>query len=264
MFEADPRTGKIVAAALRRVLILDPNPNATRLLADQMRALGQVQIQGAATVGEGMALARSLRPDIVFVEHASAGLDGLAFTQKLRRGHLECREAAVVMCTAETTHAAIFGARDAGVHEFLRKPFTLGDLERRLAAVTLKPRPWIEAVGYVGPDRRRFNSAEYKGPTKRRSDSKGDEAAARLSQALRIVRSAAQHLDTDPAQARRALAAQAQDLAQIAVATGDTRLAQAAAALTLSVGAKETLDRQALTRAIDDLIGLAPAAALAA
>lgn len=188
MFAADPGTRKIVAAALQRVLILDPNPNAVRLLADQMRALGEVQIQGAGTVGDGLALARSLRPNIIFVEHASTGLDGLVFTQELRRGNLECREAVVVMCTAVTTSVAIFGARDAGVHEFLRKPFTLGDLERRLAAVTLKPRSWIEAVGYVGPDRRRFNSAEYKGPTKRRSDRQGGGSAAQLSQALRIVR----------------------------------------------------------------------------
>lgn len=264
MFQADPRTRKIVAAALRRVLILDPNPNAARLLADQMRALGEVQIQSAATLGDGLALARFLRPDIIFVEHASAGLDGLAFTQQLRRGRLECREAAVVMCTAETTPSTIFGARDAGIHEFLRKPFTLGDLERRLAAVTLKPRPWIEAVGYVGPDRRRFNSAEYKGTTKRRSDAKGGGTAAQLSQALRIVRSAAQHLDSDPTQARRALAAQARDLIRIAGVMGDTRLAQAATALMQSVGEAAPLDRRTLVRIIDDLIGLVPASQLAA
>jgi hypothetical protein len=77
--------------------------------------------------------------------------------------------------------------------------------------VTLKPRDWIEAVAYVGPDRRRFNSADYKGPRKRKADAAGTPAA-RLSQALRIVKSAATALDTDPAQARRALAAQAVEL----------------------------------------------------
>nr|6SFT_A Chain A, Two-component receiver protein CleD [Caulobacter vibrioides NA1000] len=33
-----------------------------------------------------------------------------------------------------------------------------------------KPREWVEAVAYVGPDRRRFNSADYKGPRKRKAD----------------------------------------------------------------------------------------------
>ena len=55
----------------------------------------------------------------------------------------------------------------------MRKPFTIKDLERRLEAVTLKPRDWVEAVQYVGPDRRRFNSAEYKGPRKRKADASG-------------------------------------------------------------------------------------------
>src|SRR5215217_8938999 len=67
---------------------------------------------------------------------------------------------------------------DAGVHEFLRKPFTSGDLLKRVENVALKPRTWIEAVGYVGPDRRRFNSGEYSGPTKRKSDRAATGAAA--------------------------------------------------------------------------------------
>jgi CheY-like chemotaxis protein len=141
-----------------------------------------------------------------------------------------CRDAPIIMCTAEATAEAIFGARDAGVHEFMRKPFTIGDLERRLEAVTLKPRDWVEAVQYVGPDRRRFNSAEYKGPRKRKADAAGT-VAARLSQALRIVRSAAGALDSDPAQARRALAAQAVELRKVGDAVKEPRLTAAAAAL---------------------------------
>jgi CheY-like chemotaxis protein len=150
MFESDFKTFKIVAAQLRRILILDPNPNAVRLLADQMRQSGPVQVQGAGAVEEG-----------------------LAFVRRPRRGQLERREAPVIMCTAEATAAATAGARDVGAHEFLRKPFNLGNLERCLTAVSLKPRDWIEAVRYVGPDRRRFNLAQYTGPWKRRAASLG-------------------------------------------------------------------------------------------
>ena len=75
------------------------------------------------------------------------------------------------MCrVAEATAASINGARNAGVHEFLLKPYTAGDLFKRVENVMLKPRPWIEAVMYVGPDRRRFNSGEFAGAKKRRSD----------------------------------------------------------------------------------------------
>lgn len=231
MFDGNVRTLQRVAAKVQRVLVVDPNPAMARLLAEHMRPLGAVEMFAAPTAEKGYAMARTTDPQLIFVEHAQSGVDGLAFTRKIRRSDLICREAPIIMCATDATADIIFGARDAGVHEFMRKPFNIKDLERRLEAVTLKPRDWIEGVGYVGPDRRRFNSADYRGPRKRKADAAAATPAGRLSQALRIVKSAAQALDTDPAQARRALAAQAEELRRVGEAVKDVRLIQAAAAL---------------------------------
>jgi DNA-binding response OmpR family regulator len=231
VFDVNIRTLQRIAAKMQRVLIVDPHTAASRLLADHLRHVGgHIQIFNAVSIEAGWGMARTVDPMLIFVEHASAGCDGLALARKIRRSDLACRENPIIMCTAEATAEAIFGARDAGIHEFMRKPFTIKDLERRLEAVTLKPRDWVEAVQYVGPDRRRFNSAEYKGPRKRKADASGTPAA-RLSQALRIVKSAAQALDSDPAQARRALAAQAVELKKVGDTIKDARLVEAAVAL---------------------------------
>jgi len=256
VFDGNARTIQRIAAKMQRVMVVDPNPATARLLAEHMRPLGGVQIFAAPSAEKGYAMARATDPQLIFVEHAQNGVDGLAFTRKIRRSDLVCREAPIIMCTAEATAEAIFGARDAGVHEFMRKPFTIKDLERRLEAVTLKPRDWIEAVAYVGPDRRRFNSADYKGPRKRKADAAGTPAA-RLSQALRIVKSAAQALDIDPAQARRALAAQAVELKKVGEAVKDPRLLEAAAALETCMGADMagTAGRAELVKRIDALMG---------
>ena len=104
------------------------------------------------------------------------------------------------------------GARDAGVHEFLRKPFTSGDLLKRVENVALKPRDWIEAVGYVGPDRRRFNSGEFSGPGQAQGDKPAtgaDADAAAKDQAMRILAAALDQFDNDPVQAVRAVREQA-------------------------------------------------------
>jgi DNA-binding response OmpR family regulator len=230
VFDGNIRTIQRVAAKVQRVLVVDANPATGRLLADQLRQLGSVQIFSAPTIEKGYAMARTVDPQLIFLEHGSSGVDGLLLARKIRRSDLVCREAPIIMCTAEATAETIFGARDAGIHEFMRKPFTIKDLERRLEAVTLKPRDWIEAVQYVGPDRRRFNSAEYKGPRKRKADAAGS-IAARLSQALRIIKSAAGALDSDPMQARRALAAQASELRKVGDAVKEPRLVSAAVAL---------------------------------
>lgn len=252
VFDGNIRTLQRIAAKMQRVLVVDPNTPAVRLLSDQLRHVGNVQIFHAATIEAGWSMARTVDPMLIFVEHASAGCDGLTLARKIRRSDLACREMPIIMCTAEATAEAIFGARDAGIHEFMRKPFTIKDLERRLEAVTLKPRDWVEAVQYVGPDRRRFNSAEYKGPRKRKADA-GGTPAARLSQALRIVKSAAQALDTDPNQARRALAAQAVELKKVGEAVKDDRLVQAA--LALEACTTGGMARNELLKRIDGLMG---------
>jgi hypothetical protein len=120
----------------------------------------------------------------------------------------------MIMVSSEATAALILGARDAGVHEFLRRPYTTGDVLKRLEAVAGRPRDWVEAIEYIGPDRRRFNSADYSGPRKRRSD--GPPKMQRINQALRIVAAAAAAVDTDPVQATRALATQARILSEAA------------------------------------------------
>ena len=210
MFNDDRKLIDRMAPALQRVLIIDPSPAGGRMLADLMRSLTHCQVWLAPSAGKAMELIKGADPQIIFIEHAErGGVDGIEFTQP--------------------TAAAVLGARDAGVHEFLRKPFTTGDLLKRLGAVTLRPRDWVEAVTYVGPDRRRFNSGDYKGALKRRSDSRGTPERSRIIQAVKILKSAAGALQTDPAQAMRAMKAQGADLQSVAVKTGDMKLAGAAA-----------------------------------
>ena len=228
MFDNDAKIIQQMAPLMQRVLIADPHVANARILGELIRDMVRCQVWAAPTTDKALKLAGSVTPDVIFVEMAGEGLDGVAFTRKLRRSNLSARQAPVIMMTGTATAGAILEARDAGVHEFLRKPFTVKDLTRRLEAVTLRPRDWIEAVDYVGPDRRRFNSGDYKGPLKRRSDAPPMPDSARTSQALKIVRSAIDAVEKDPTQALRALLAQAAELKTSGVKAGDMKLTQAA------------------------------------
>ena len=142
------------------------------------------------------------------------------------------------MVTGDATANTIKGARDVGVHEFLRKPFTSADLIKRVENVALKPRDWIEGISYVGPDRRRFNSGEYAGPQKRKNDRPTGAvaiAAAVKDQALRILAAALDQFDNDPVQAVRAARQQAVTLKQLAMKSSDARMAVAVSALEVAL-----------------------------
>jgi DNA-binding response OmpR family regulator len=204
-----------------RVLILDPNMATAKMLATLLRGLWpSANVYGAKDAAMAMLLAGEVDPQLVFVEAAAPGLDGMAFTRAFRRSDLIAREAPIIMVFSDVKATQVIEARDSGVHEFLRRPISMGDLQKRLDAVSGRPRDWIEAVNYVGPDRRRFDSAEYKGPSKRRTDG---AQIGKISQALRIIQSASRQLESDPVQAARALGTQARILIEISSGQLDLR-----------------------------------------
>ena len=145
------------------------------MMAELVKNLGAGRIYTETAEAQALETCKRLEPQLVITEWSGPMFEGGRFTKTLRRSDLVCRTVPVIMVTAEATAAAILGARNAGVHEFLRKPFAIRDLSRRIEAVMLTRRDWIEAVNYVGPDRRRFNSGDYRGPRKRRSDSAARE-----------------------------------------------------------------------------------------
>lgn len=226
MFNDEYKLIQRMAPLLQKVLIVDPAPASARLLGDLLRNIVSPQIWNAPSNRKGMDAAKQVNPQIIFVELAGDNVDGIAFTKQLRMSDAACRQAPVVMVTATATANAIISARDSGVHEFLRKPYTAKDLLRRLEAVTLRQRDWIEAVHYVGPDRRRFNSGDYTGPLKRRSDTKSAPDEARITQALKILRAAVGAVDTQPTQALRSMLAQTTELSRLAITTNNRKLGE--------------------------------------
>ena len=201
-----------------------------KMLANLLRSiLPSTQVYGARDSDKAMMLAAEVQPQLVFVDAVGPGLDGMAFARGFRRCDYDCREAPMIMIFGDVTAAQVLEARDSGVHEFMRRPYTMGDLHKRLEAVSGRPRDWIEAVTYVGPDRRRFNSADYAGPRKRSTD--GSMKTQKMVQALKILQSAVTQMDVEPVQAARALTTQARILVELSAGQEPYKRMGAAAAV---------------------------------
>lgn len=257
MFAANAKTLHRIEPVVRRTLIVDPNLASAKLMADLVKGLGAREVVLEQDEKLALEAARDLEPGIIFIERTGPRLDGESFTKRLRRSTLACRKAPIIMVTSDATASTIKGARDSGVHEFLRKPFTSGDLFKRVEVVSIRSRDWIEAVGYVGPDRRRFNSGEYAGPQKRKSDkAKGGDAAAAKDQAMRILNAALTQFDSDPMQAVRSIREQVSALKALAMKSADAGMAVALASVeTVLTGAAPT--KAQLERPIQGVLALA-------
>jgi DNA-binding response OmpR family regulator len=170
MFAAEPALLKKLIPRIERVLILDPVPTSGKMMSEFLRDFGSRQITLVHKTTGGLGVVGNVDPQLIITEYRGPDFDGVAFVRELRRSRLSQRTVPVILYTAEATVESIKGARDAGAHEFLRKPYAMKDLFRRVENVMLKPRDWIEAQMYVGPDRRRFNSEAYAGTRKRRAE----------------------------------------------------------------------------------------------
>lgn len=257
MFALDAKTLQRIEPTIRRVIVADPQLASARLMLDLMKSIGAREVLTETDENRVIDLARDFEPGLLLTERTGPSLDGESLTRRIRRSTLGCRRMPIIMVTAEATVSTIRGARDSGVHEFLRKPFAAADLFRRVENVAVKPRPWIEAVGYVGPDRRRFNSGEYAGTRKRRADNvaalAGPEAVK--DQALRILAASLNQFDNDPAQAARAVRQQAETLKGLAQKTGDAKLAVAAAGLDAYLASGQPT-KAALVEPINSILAL--------
>ena len=140
----------------RGVLVADPSPHMASLITVMLRSLGRKDIREVYDAGRAMLELRRRAFDVVIVDNDLEGLDGVAFTKKLRAlADCQNRLVPIIMMSSAPDARRIADARDAGVTEFLRKPFAANHLQSRLTNIEANPRGFIEAGTFKGPDRRR-------------------------------------------------------------------------------------------------------------
>lgn len=94
--------------------------------------------------------------DIILCDWAMEGSGGSDVLRWVR-GHKDdmVRFLPVVVVSGHATMEVVGQARDLGANEFVGKPFSVNSFTARLLAVIDRPRPFVKAPGFFGPDRRR-------------------------------------------------------------------------------------------------------------
>ncbi|MBJ3786775.1 response regulator [Devosia sediminis] len=137
-------------------LVIDPQANMAALVADMLRNLGRRDIREAWDGNQAQHELRRRAYEVIIIDDALTGPDAVELVRRLRADATSPnRLTPIIMMAAAPDAARIAAARDAGVTEFLRKPFAAAHLKSRLDAIAGQPRPFIDATTYAGPDRRR-------------------------------------------------------------------------------------------------------------
>ena len=159
-----------------KVLIADPMPHMSALVTTMLRALKLRDVREVTDATAAMAELQRREYDVLILDDGLKNLGSIEFTLKLRATE-DCanRHIPIIMMSGLPDAARIAKARDAGVNEFLRKPFSTQHLEARLKTILSVPRDFIAVEVYTGPDRRR-RKANYSG-NERRTVGKPEPAA---------------------------------------------------------------------------------------
>ena len=161
-------------------LIVDDNKHMRALVKTILHALGAKNCREASDGADAFKELRHFPADIIICDWNRSPLDGLDFVRLVRTGGDSPNPfVPIVMLTGHTELVKVIEARDSGVHEFLAKPISARSLYARIRIIIEKPREFIKAKSYFGPDRRR-NDAEYKGSERRVANL--EESEGELSQ----------------------------------------------------------------------------------
>jgi two-component system KDP operon response regulator KdpE len=138
-----------------RILVIDDEPAMVGAVAALVGSVGH-RVSAAYDGSEGLRRLEADRPDLVILDLAMPGMDGLAVCGEIRRRG----STPIIILSGEGEEAAKVEALDAGADDYVTKPFGKSELLARIRAVTRRrrdPAPSSE-WGSVRIDRRRHEA----------------------------------------------------------------------------------------------------------
>jgi two-component system response regulator MprA len=136
-------------SALReRVLVVDDDPPLRRMLQRTLSAEG-FEVSVAGDGGGALVQTEREAPDVIVLDVAMPGLDGLAVCRRLRGKGLPTP---ILMLTARDAIGDRVAGLEAGADDYLIKPFAIEELVARIKALTrrhLDPQPVVSYADLV-------------------------------------------------------------------------------------------------------------------
>jgi len=115
-----------------RILVVDDERPIRRFLHAALQ--GEYAVYEAASGDEAMTLAITFHPDIIILDLGLPDMDGIEFTRKLR----EWTNIPIIVVSVREGEEEKIQALDAGVDDYLTKPFGIGELMARLRVALRK------------------------------------------------------------------------------------------------------------------------------
>lgn len=138
--------------AKTKVLIVDDEFSIRQMISMSLESAGY-DILEAGDAASAQAIVVDNRPDLILLDWMMPGISGLEFARRLRRDELTA-DIPIIMLTAKVEEDHRVQGLEAGVDDYLAKPFSVRELGARIKAVLRRTNPQaaqknLEADGLV-------------------------------------------------------------------------------------------------------------------
>ncbi len=138
------------------VAIVDDNAAMRGILRTILNAMGAPRIYEAGDVRAAMDILQHEHVDLLICDWKMEPVDGIALVRWERESRKSpCPTLPIIMLTCYAEVERVKLARDAGVTEFMVKPFSPESIYQHISAIFKKPRRFVDSDSFFGPDRRR-------------------------------------------------------------------------------------------------------------
>lgn len=143
----------------KHILIVEDENAIRDMVAFALRREGMHPIHAADTREAQMAIGERV-PDLILLDWMLPGVSGIDFARRLRRDELT-RDVPIIMLTARGEEADRVGGLDAGVDDYVVKPFSTRELLARIRAV-IRRSQGEDAEGAIELGTLRIDSAAHR------------------------------------------------------------------------------------------------------
>lgn len=142
-----------------QLLLVDDEKQMSRLLSD---VLGNLGFKDFTIANDGQAAIDFVKErtfDFIVTDWRMPNVEGIELVRFVRfNARCRCPHVPIIMLSGNTELRYICEARDAGVNEYVIKPFSASQLVRRIKSIIERPRCFVETMTYHGPNRRWHNT----------------------------------------------------------------------------------------------------------
>lgn len=117
-----------------RVLVVDDSSTMRRIIANALKKIGCDDIREAGNGAEGLQQVNAGGIDFVVTDWNMPVMNGLEFVRELRSMAASAKTP-VLMVTTNAESTDIAGAKEAGVNDYVVKPFTPDALQEKINAI---------------------------------------------------------------------------------------------------------------------------------